>query len=650
MWTPTPSTDEGSNIVAFTRFVNEGRGAVASGYTDLWRWSIDEPAAFWSSVVDFFDVRWARAPDSILTSDAMPHTRWFPGGRLNYVAQVFREGRTGIAILAEDEAGAQRSMTWEELERDVAQLAARLQDLGAVSGDRVVGYLPDIPEAIIAFLASASIGAIWAGCGTDLAPEAALARLAQLKPTVLVSATAHRHRGRRVDRRGALSTLTAGLPSLTSVIVVSRDDGPPVPGALAWDDAVAGERQTAPLPMAADHPLWVLFSSGTTGPPKGIVHGHAGVVVEHLKTVALHIECSSGSRFFWYTTLNWMMWNLRNSVLLVGGTVVCFDGAPVGDALWEAAARSRATALGLSPGYLQAGMRVGTRPAIQFDLSHLIFLGCTGSVLPVDVHEWIAAELGPAVLVGPTSGGTDVVTGFAGAVITEPVRAGEIPVRCLGVALESWSPEGVALVGEVGELVVTRPMPSMPVRFWDDADGSRFREAYFDTFPGVWRHGDWVTVTEQGSLVIRGRSDATLNRHGIRMGSADIYRAAELLPEVTEALVVGLEEPDGGYWMPMFVALAPDASLDERLIETIRGRVRDMVSPRHVPDEILQVPAIPHTLTGKKLEIPVKRLLAGIALGAEQTAAVDDPALLTFYSEIGEQRRRSSIQAASTGA
>ncbi|WP_307870447.1 acetoacetate--CoA ligase [Saccharopolyspora endophytica] len=506
---------------------------------------------FWSAVSEFCEVAWD-TPSRAVTDDApMPGVGWFPGGRLNYASQVFRSPRDGVAIVGHDETGARRTVTWQELEARVATLAATLADLGVAAGDRVVGYLPDIPEAIIAFLATASIGAIWAGCGTDIA-EAARSRFGQLEPAVLVAAAGHHHRGRWVDRVLDVSRLRKGLPSLrASILVGEGHDGDP---ALVWDAAsVPTGGPVSALPVPAEHPLWVLFTSGTTGPPKGIVHGHAGVIVEHLKTLSLHLDIGPGDHFFWYTTLNWMMWNLRSAGLLQGATVHCFDGAPSPANLWGLAEHGRVTYFGASPGFLAATKDSGLRPAVDFDLSALRSVGCTGSVLTAPLHEWAASELGPDVLVGSTSGGTDVVSGFAGPVPTEPVRAGEIAVRCLGVDLHAWSPAREPLSDEVGELIVSSPMPSMQIRFWNDPDGSRYRAAYFDHFPGVWRHGDWVTVTGDGSVVVHGRSDATLNRAGNRMGSADICLAVEDLPEVTEALVVGLEEPDGGYWMSLHV-------------------------------------------------------------------------------------------------
>jgi acetoacetyl-CoA synthetase len=644
VWTPSARATGNAAITEFARFVCARGGPLAdSSYEELWRWSVEDTTGFWSAVAEFCELAWDTPPDAVTDGVPMPGTRWFPGGRLNYAAQVFRTRRIGPAVVGHDEIGISRTLTWAELEEQVAGLAATLDILGVRAGDRVAGYLSDCPEAIVAFLSAASLGAVWVGCGTDLAGDAAHARLAQLDPTCLIAAAGHHHRGRWVDRTADVLSLREGLPSLRATVLVGKGH---VTGrtTLDWEHAVSSPAgQAAPVPVPAEHPLWVLFTSGTTGPPKGIVHSHAGVVIEHLKTLSLHLDVGPGDQFFWYTTLNWMMWNLRVGGLLRGGTVHCLDGAPTARALWEVAERGRVTHLGVSPGYLSASRDAGLHPAADFDLAALRVVGCTGSVLAAPLHRWAAEELGPEVLVGSTTGGTDVVSGFAGFAPTVPFRAGEIAARCLGVDLHAWSPERKQLTGEVGELVITSPMPSMPLGFWDDRDGSRYRGAYFEEFPRVWRHGDWVTVTDRGSVIVHGRSDATLNRHGIRMGSAEICQAAQDLPEVDEALVVGIEEPDGGYWMPMFVTLAGGRRLDEDLTTAIRAAVRDRVSPQHVPDEVIQAPGIPHTRTGKKLEVPVKNILQGFT-GAVQKDAVDRAELLEFYREAGACRRRTQDQ------
>lgn len=626
-------------ITAFARLAGaHGGPAATTSYDELWRWSVRDTTGFWNAVNEYCALTWETRPHAVTDGASMPKTTWFPGGRINYVSQVFAQRRAGPAVVSHDETGIEKTLSWSELEVQVGALAATLADLGVRSGDRVVGYLPDRPEAVVAFLAAASLGAVWAGCGADLAGDAALSRLAQLEPTCLVAASGYQHRGRWIDRTLDVATVRAGLPTLRATVLVGRghasDDS-----TQEWEAAVTPSGPPRePVAMPSEHPLWILFSSGTTGPPKGIVHSHAGVVIEHSKTLRLFFDMRPGDQFFWYTTLNWMMWNLRLGGLLCGATIHCFDGAPTPQALWQVAERGRVTHLGVSPGYLSACRDAGLHPAEDFDLSSLRMLGCTGSVLTAAVHQWTADELGQEVTVSSTTGGTDVVSGFAGGVPTLRARPGEIAARWLGVDLHAWSDEQETVINEVGELVVTTPMPSMPVGFWNDPDGSRYRAAYFEHFPGVWRHGDWVTVTDRGSVTVHGRSDATLNRHGIRMGSADICEAVEDLPEVVEALVVGVEEPDGGYWMPMFVTLAAGHRLDNELTATIQAAVRDKVSPRHVPDEVIEAPGIPHTLTGKKLEVPVKNLLRGMTATA-QVSAIDQPSLLNFYQQVGENRR-----------
>ncbi|MBU8812524.1 acetoacetate--CoA ligase [Mycolicibacterium goodii] len=640
VWEPSDKVVADAAITRFTRWAaSRGGPPPSAAYDEVWQWSVTDTTAFWSAVAEFCEVAWDRPPDAITDGAPMPATRWFPGGTLNYVTQVFRHRRDGVAIVGHDETGITQRLTWTELEDQVASLAATFTKLGVQPGDRVVGYLADCPQGVVAFLAAASLGAIWAGCGTDLSANAASTRLGQLTPVVLVASAGHHHRGKWIDRTQEVQSLRRQLPSVRATVLVGEGH---LMGhsTIAWDDAVASHGEPLrPVPLPADHPLWVLFTSGTTGTPKGIVHSHGGIVVEHLKTLSLHFDLGPGDQFFWYTTLNWMMWNLRGGGLLRGATIHCFDGAPTVRALWKVAERGRITYLGLSPGYLSASREAGVRPAADLDLTALRAVSCTGSVLTPALHQWAAEELGPNVMVGSTTGGTDVATGFAGSVLTVPILAGEIAARCLGVDLQAWSPNRTELVDDVGELVVTAPMPSMPIVFWNDPDGRRYREAYFDEFPGVWRHGDWVTVTHRGSVVVHGRSDAILNRHGIRMGSADICEVAEDLPEIEEALVVGVEEYDGGYWMPMFVTLADGRQIDDHIIASVKAAVRQRLSPRHVPDEVLQAPGIPHTHTGKKLEIPVKNILRGSGSGVHPHA-VDRPELLDFYHETGRRRRR----------
>jgi acetoacetyl-CoA synthetase len=502
-------------------------------------------------------------------------------------------------------------------------------------GDGVVAYLPDIAEAVVAFLATAAVGAVWSSCGQDYAPEGAAARLGQLDPKVVFSCSGYHFNGRWVDKRDDTAALLTLMPGDQHLLAL--DDEP-------YLSIIAKPVTPDVTPVPFDHPLWVLFTSGTTGRPKGIAHGHGGVLLEHLKALVLHADLDDGDVFFWHTALSWMMWNFRVGGLLCGAEIVGYSGHPMfpdADRLWQLVADEGVTYFGTSPGQLLASRKAGLHPGAQHDMSRLRTLGSTGSPLPADLFDWVTAEVGDGVEVSSVSGGTDVVTAFAGGTAGVAARRGELATRYLGVDLHSWSPNRQPLVGEVGELVITTPMPSMPVAFWDDPDGSRYRAAYFDhswldgPAPGVWRHGDWVTVSDRGSMVVHGRSDATLNRHGVRMGSADIYEVVEGLDAVTEAFVVGVDGPDGAYWMPLFVVLPETHHLDDALIDTIRTTIRTRLSPRHVPDDIIEAPGIPHTRTGKKLEVPVTAIMAGHTEVSLDPRAIDRPDLIEWYREQG---------------
>ncbi len=650
---PDPDSVAHARISDFAKVASERAGQdLMADYASLWRWSVADLDGFWRILWDYMGLPGRPAEEPALADDAMPGARWFPGATVSYAAQALA-GRPddGVAVVAVTEDGEPREVTWAELRRDVAGLAATLRELGVGRGDRVVGYLPNGVEAVVAMLATASLGAVWAVCGMDYVAEAAEARFGQLEPSVLVAATSYTHGGRRRDRVEEVAALRAALPTLRAMILVGETtedvagdvtgDVTGLAGATSWTESVGREASFEPEPVPFDHPLWVLFSSGTTGKPKGIVHGHGGVLLEQLKSHALHFDLGPGDRLLWYTTPSWMMWNFLMGGLLVGATVVCYDGSPtVPDTggLWSLAGRLGVGTLGMSPAYIAACRKAGVDPAAGNDA--LVRVGVSGSTFPADSFRWLSGRLGPGVQISSISGGTDVVSAFLGTAPNTPVWAGELSARYLGVALEAWDAHGRSVVGEVGELVVTRPMPSMPVGFWADPDGSRYRDAYFATFPGVWRHGDWITVTDRGTVVIHGRSDATLNRHGIRMGSSDIVDPVERLPEVTEALVVGVETEEGGYWMPLFVRLAEGVPLDEPLRERIRDAIRTSASPRHVPDEIIAAPGIPHTRTGKKLEVPVKRLLRGDDPSrALDSGSIDDPSLVGWYAEQGARHR-----------
>ncbi|NUR04757.1 MAG: acetoacetate--CoA ligase [Streptomyces sp.] len=653
-WTPDPETAASSRIVDFARWAARHRGAdTGADYASLHRWSVTDLEGFWGAVWEYFDIDADSPYERVLAEERMPGARWFTGATLNYTHHALRNlPYDQPAIVALDETGSAHETTGDALRAQVASVAATLRELGVGAGDRVVGYLPNTPHAVVAFLAAASLGAVWSVCGQDYAPQAAADRFAQLEPTVLIAADGYRFNGTTHDRREAVLELARALPTLKATVLVDhvglpRLNGPFPALAVPWEDAATRAEQLACTPVPFDHPLWVVFSSGTTGLPKGIVHGHGGVLLEHLKTLGLHSDLGPGDRLLWYTTTHWMMWNLVVSTLLTGATTCTYDGSPAPlerpDLLWELASRHRVTLFGTSPQYLLGMAKFGIDPAVH-DLSAIRAVGCTGSALPASAYPWVRDHLGPGIQLASISGGTDVVSGFAGSAPNTPVWAGELSAPHLGVALAAYDTEGFPVVDRVGELVVTRPIPSMPLSFWNDPDGSRYHDAYFSAYPGVWRHGDWITVTGHGSVIVHGRSDSTLNRNGVRLGSADIHDVVERLPEIAEALVIGAEEPDGGYWMPLFVVLAAGAVLDDALREKIRDAIRTGASPRHVPDEILQVPAVPHTRTGKKLEVPVKRLLQGVPV--EQVvnpAAVDAPDLVHYYARLGEERRKSRV-------
>jgi acetoacetyl-CoA synthetase len=651
---PAPFTTPDPKDVADSRIADFARHAGLDGtdYAALHHWSVTDLEGFWRAVWEYFDIDADTPYEQVLAEETMPGARWFTGATLNYTHHALRhlpDDRS--AVIALDETGAAYELTGRQVRAQVASVAATLRDLGVRPGDRVVGYLPNTPHAIVAFLAAASLGAVWSVCGQDYAPTAAADRFAQLEPTVLVAADGYLFNGTTHDRRDAALELAGALPTLKATLLVdhvglpwpSRDHPSPV---VPWEDASTRSEELTCTPVPFDHPLWVVFSSGTTGLPKGIVHSHGGVLLEHLKTLGLHSDLGPADRLLWYTTTHWMMWNLIASTLLTGATTCTYDGSPAPsaqpDILWKLASRHRVTVFGTSPQYLLGMAKFGIDPAVH-DLSSVRVVGCTGSALPASAYPWVRDHVGEGVLLASTSGGTDVVSGFAGSAPNTPVWAGELSAPNLGVALAAYDTAGRPVTGQVGELVVTRPMPSMPLYFWNDPDGTRYHDAYFTAYPGIWRHGDWITLTRHGSVIVHGRSDSTLNRNGVRLGSADIHDIVERFPEITEALVIGAEEPDGGYWMPLFVTLTAGAVLDDDLRKQIKDAIRSGVSPRHVPDEILEVPGIPHTRTGKKLEVPVKRLLQGApAEEVVNPATVDAPDLIDYYARLGTERRDRS--------
>jgi acetoacetyl-CoA synthetase len=650
LWTPTAEFAATSNLAAYERWLDRERDLRFDDYTALWRWSVDDLDAFWTSIVGFFDLPLRGDWQHVLSSHGMPGARWFAGAELNYAEAMFRRASPDRPALAfQSERSELRFVSWSELETSVAAVASGLRRLGVQRGDRVVAVVPNMPEAVVALLACASIGAIWASCSPEFGTRSLIDRFAQVSPKVLVAVDGYTYGGRPFDRRPVVEEIRAELPSLEHTVLLPYLDleALPADGEIAWSELVAGPAEPLRFePVPFDHPLWILYSSGTTGLPKAIVHGHGGIVLEHAKVVGLHCDVRDGDRMFWYSTTGWMMWNLLLGAMLVGGTPVLYDGSPGHpdlEVLWAMAEAARISLFGTSAAFLGAIMKAGIRPADAHDLSSLRAIGSTGSPLSPDVFAWVYDAIKADVWLVSLSGGTDVCSAFVGGVPTLPVHAGELQAASLGAKVEAFDLDGHAVVGQTGELVLTEPLPSMPVGFWNDPDGQRYRESYFELYPGVWRHGDWIRFTERGSAVIEGRSDSTLNRQGIRFGTSELYGVIEGMPEIADSLVIGLELARGGYWMPLFVVPAPGVELDDELRSRIRSTIRSSLSARHVPDDIVAVPAVPRTLTGKKMEVPVKRLLLGRPL-AEVAApgAVADPHALDFFFDYAAEVERRS--------
>jgi acetoacetyl-CoA synthetase len=642
LWEPSAELVERSRMVEFMRWLERERGLSFEGYADLWQWSVDDLDAFWVAIWDFFEVQADGERGAVLGSREMPGAEWFPGTRLNYAEHVFAGKDDGeVAILHASELRDLGELSWGELRRQVAATAAGLRGLGVERGDRVVAYLPNIPEAIVAFLATASIGAVWSSCSPDFGPASVIDRFAQIKPKVLFAVDGYRYGSKDFDRRETVAQLQEAMPSLERTVVLPYlDPDPdlsPLRDAITWDELQADEAG-ADLSfdrVPFDHPLWVLYSSGTTGLPKAIVQGQGGILLEHLKKLHLHVDAHPGDRLFWFTTTGWMMWNFLVSGLLTRAAIVLYDGNPghpdMGT-LWDLAARAGVTTFGTSAAYIGACMKAGVEPGAGRDLSALKAVGSTGSPLSPEGFDWIYEHVGEDTWLFSTSGGTDLCTAFVGGVATLPVYRGELQARALGAAVEAWDETGQPVIEEVGELVVTEPMPSMPVSFWGDEDGGRYRESYFEMFPGTWRHGDWIELTQRGTAVIYGRSDSTINRGGIRMGTSEIYRAVLGIDAIVDALVVDVPRPGTDGWMPLFVVMREGAEVDEELPREIARRVREQCSPRHVPDEVFQIDEVPRTLSGKVLEVPVKRILMGTPV--EKAASRDslaNPAALDYF-------------------
>jgi acetoacetyl-CoA synthetase len=646
LWQPSGEQIEGATLTRYQCWLGETRGLSFDSYAELWRWSVDDLEGFWSSICEFFEVRFEAPAQRVLGSREMPGAEWFPGAQVSFAEHVFRgRDEDAVAIRHASEVRDPGEWTWGELRRETARIAAGLREQGVTRGDRVVAYMPNIPETVAAFLACASIGAVWSSAAPEFGTRSVIDRFAQVEPKVLLAIDGYRYGGKDYDRRGIVRDIAAEIPSLERVVTLGYldqsgwEDGFPARSRPADD-----ELRFAALPF--DHPLWVLYSSGTTGLPKPIVHSQGGILLEQLKKLSLHLDARPGDRVFWFTTTGWMMWNFLVGVLLTEASVILFDGNPGYpdlNTLWDLAERTQMTCFGTSAAFIAGCMKAGIQPARGRDLSALRSVGSTGSPLSPEGFRWVYDELGSETWLFSTSGGTDVCTAFVGGVPTLPVYLGELQGRSLGAAVEAWDPDGNALENEVGELVITEPMPSMPVGFWGDDDGSRYRESYFETYPGVWRHGDWIMITDRGTAVIYGRSDSTINRGGVRMGTSEIYRAVLAVPEVLDALVVDVPRPGTDGWMPLFVVMREGEELTDAVSREIKRRIREDCSPRHVPDEITRIDAVPRTLSGKVLEVPVKRILMGTPV--EQAASREslaNPEALDYFVNLAQAASRDS--------
>jgi acetoacetyl-CoA synthetase len=649
LWEPSTAVKEAANLSHYMAWLEKERGLAFPSYHELWRWSVTDLEQFWESIWDYFDVAASSAYSSILTERTMPGTEWFAGAELSYAEHVFRNmnsERPAMLYAAEDEEIYK--VSWQELYSKTAAIANSLRNLGVKRGDRVVAYMPHIPETIMAFLACASLGAVWSSCSPDFGSPSVLDRFRQIEPKALIAVDGYRWNGKIYDRSQVVAELQASLPTLENTILVTLvSDGSQADGlanTILWNDALDAFATATMLDyeqVPFSHPLWVLYSSGTTGLPKPIVQGQGGILLEHFKALVFHLDLTPQDRFFWYTSTGWMMWNMVASGLLAGSTIVLYNGSPAYpdmNVLWQLAQDTEMTYFGTSAAYISACMKAGLEPGRQYDLDPLRAIGSTGSPLSVDGFKWVYEKVHGDLALESISGGTDLCTAFVGGCRLLPVHAGEIQCNYLGAKVEAFNQAGESVVGQVGELVITEPMPSMPLYFWNDPGDRRYRESYFEIFPGVWRHGDWIKFTQRGGSVIYGRSDSTINRYGVRMGTSEIYQTVEQIAEIVDSLVVDMEALGQESYMPLFIVLREGAALDKGLEAKIRDRIRRDVSPRHVPDDILSIKEVPRTLSGKKMEVPVRKILMGIP--PEQAANLDamrNPESIQFFVDLAQQ-------------
>ncbi|MGG4199533.1 acetoacetate--CoA ligase [Peribacillus frigoritolerans] len=652
IWEPTKEQIEQTVLTKYVKWLKEKKGLTFHDYHELWKWSVDELEQFWASIWDYCDVKAGRTYDRVLAEQSMPGAKWFEGARLNYAENaLLNDQEEKTAIFFRSEHIRQQEVSWKELKEKVASVAHSLRKLGVKSGDRVVAYMPNIPEAVIAFLATVSIGAIWSSCSPDFGARSVIDRFKQIEPVVLLAVDGYQYNGNVYDKTSVVSQLKQELVSVKHTVLVPYIEKKILEVNLAdtvpWDDLLKEKEELSFESVPFDHPLWILYSSGTTGMPKPIVQGHGGILLEHFKSTRIHQGMTSEDTVFWFTTTGWMMWNLLMGGLLNEGTIVLYDGSPSFpniDVLWELAQDTGMTFFGTSAPFLTNSMKLGNKPLGKYDLSKLRALFSTGAPLSGDGYKWVYENVKKDIWLSSSSGGTDVCAGFVGGVPTLPVRIGEIQGRALGVCAEAFDEHGQTLINEVGELVITKPMPSMPLYFWNDQDGKRYYESYFDTYPGTWKHGDWIKIDDKGSCIIYGRSDSTINRSGVRMGTSDIYRVVEAIDEVMESLVIDREVLGRGSSLLLFVVLKPGESLDAALTAKIKEQIRGHVSPRFIPDQIHVVEQIPKTLNGKKMEVPIRKVLLGFEFDKVVNAdSMGNPESLQFFKELALELNEKKI-------
>jgi acetoacetyl-CoA synthetase len=660
LWEPSAELKATTNLTHYLKWLKSNHKLEFSSYEELWRWSVTELEAFWASMWHYFPIQASQSYSQVLVEPTMPGATWFKGAKLNYAEHVFRNSNEQRpAILFKSETAPLQSMTWMELYQKTAQIAQFLRQLGVKPGDRVVAYVPNTPETVIAFLACASLGAIWSSCSPDFGSTSVLSRFQQIEPKVLIAVDSYTYQGRAYDKSQVVLELQNSLPTLLKTILLTSGRGRPNAASFSqtvlWPQIFEATTSAEPLQFEQvpfDHPLWVLYSSGTTGLPKAIVQGQGGILLEHLKALCLHLEVNSTDTLFWYTSTGWMMWNFLVGGLLRGATIVLYDGSPAYpdlQVLWQLAEEANISHFGASAAYLSACLKAGVTPGRDYNLSRLKVVGSTGSPLAVEGFGWVYDQVKPDLLLASISGGTDVCTAFVGSCPTLPVYAGEIQCACLGCKVEAFDTAGQSITDSVGELVITQPIPSMPLFFWNDPDFRRYLSSYFGVFPEVWRHGDWIKINQRGGCVIYGRSDATINRQGVRMGTAEIYQVVAAIPEVLDSLVVdleglphittglGVEAPTlkQASYMPLFVILRAGYTLDEPLKQKIKAGIRQELSPRHVPDEIFEIKQIPTTLSGKKLELPIRKILLGFPVHqAVSLDALSNPESIQFFVDL----------------